>query len=154
MVATQSESARQKLEAESFLRRVDAEFPYLKALGWQAVIDTTVQGMKAIGIYHDSVLTEAQFVAGLKHSIDAGLLPKPPAPVPPAPIQPPPPSPEEIAVQAEQQRLAKQREQDEERTGSIRSHAVGLFGSGRVQTGLEYFDVSYPGTARNGGCVS
>jgi len=110
MTATQSQSARQKAEAESFLRRVQVEYSYLTILGYQAIINASVEGMKALGVFGDN-LTEATFLAGLRHSIDTGVLPKPPASVPPAP---PPPTPEELATKEETERLAAKAKRYEE----------------------------------------
>ena len=100
MTATQ-----QKQEAENFLKRVQSEYKYLTVLGYQAVINASVEEMKALGVFSDN-LTEATFLAGLRYSIDSGILPKPPAPGT---------SPEEIAAKEEQraaqeeaQRLAKE----------------------------------------------
>lgn len=80
MTTATSESARQKAEAESFLRRVQTEYPHLVTLGYQAIINVTVQGMKDLGIYHDD-LTEAKFMAGLMHAMNTGVVPKPPVQV-------------------------------------------------------------------------
>jgi hypothetical protein len=66
-----------KQEAESFLRRVQVEFPHLIPLGYQAIINVTVQGMKNLGI-DSGALTEGKFLAGLQNALDMGLAPKPP----------------------------------------------------------------------------
>jgi hypothetical protein len=103
--ATQSEAARQKAEAESFLRRVQVEHPHLLVLGYQAILNATVLGMKELEIYNDN-LTEAKFMAGLQHAMTTGVLPKPPVQVVEVAAQPTP-------EQLEQDRLAKE---DAERT--------------------------------------
>jgi len=69
-----------KQEAESFLRRVQVEFPHLIPLGYQAIINVTVQGMRNLGI-DSGALTEAKFLAGLQDAMNSGLVPKTPVQV-------------------------------------------------------------------------
>jgi hypothetical protein len=101
------ESQRQKAEAESFLRRMQIEYPHLVTLGYQAIINVTVQGMKDLGIYHDS-LTEAKFMAGLMHAMNTGVVPKPPERIVEVQAQP---SPELL----ERERIARENDERERR---------------------------------------
>jgi hypothetical protein len=108
-----STATQQKLEAESFLRRVQAEYPHLMVLGYQAILNATVLGMKALEIYSDN-LTEAKFMAGLQHMMATGVLPKPPAHI--VEVQAPP-----SMEQLEDQRLAELARQNEERDRRYRA---------------------------------
>lgn len=109
--AVQSQSAQQKAEAENFLRRVQVEYPHLLVLGYQAIVNASVEGMKQLGVFNDNLI-EATFLAGLRQSMDAGIVPKPPAQTV-APVQP---TPAELEAKREQDRLAeigRQKEQAE-----------------------------------------
>jgi hypothetical protein len=109
--AVQSQSAQQKVEAENFLRRVQVEYPHLLVLGYQAILNATVAGMKTLEIYNEN-LTEAKFMAGLQHAMNTGIAPPPPAQTL-APVQP---TPAELEAKREQDRLAeigRQKEQAE-----------------------------------------
>lgn len=112
----------QNAEATQFLYRVRDTHPHLLVLGYQKIIDGTVEGMKALGIAN-SELTQAEFWAGLNHAMDKGILPKPPAPAPPKP------TPEELATKAEQERLIEKakRVEEEERKFAAQNYKSGKF---------------------------
>jgi hypothetical protein len=100
-----------KLEAENFLRRVQVEYAHLIPLGYRAIINSTVIGMKNLGIFSDN-LNEAKFLAGLQNAMDTGLVPKPPIQVQTVVVEAP-----LTSEQIEQQRLAAEESARQKKVG-------------------------------------